>query len=55
MRRKICIFGAVFLWIHPLGVNVNTYKKREFAKSFETANLMDNYYKEEGNYTAMWY
>lgn len=48
-------YVAESLWIQPLGVNVNTYKRSEFHKYFETVNLMDSYYKEDGDYTAMWY
>ena len=48
-------YVAESLWISPLGVNINKYKKSEFHKHFETVNLMDKYYKKQGNYTAMWY
>lgn len=48
-------YVAESLWEYPLGVNVNTYKKSDFANHFETVNLMDSYYKKQGNYTAMWY
>ncbi|MBE6140150.1 MAG: hypothetical protein E7172_01255 [Firmicutes bacterium] len=48
-------YVAESLWIAPLGVNVNKYKKEEIHKYFETVNLMDSVYKEDGNYTAMWY
>ena len=48
-------YVAESLWISPLGVNINKYKKSEFHKHFETVNLMDSYYKKQGNYTAMWY
>lgn len=48
-------YVAESLWIDPLGLNVNTYKKSELSKYFETVNLMDNYYKKDGNYSAMWY
>lgn len=47
-------YVAESLWISPLGVNINTYKKSELADYFETVNLMDDYYKKQGNYTAMW-
>lgn len=47
-------YVAESLWISPLGLNVNTYKKSELSNYFETVNLMDSYYKEDGNYTAMW-
>ena len=48
-------YVAESLWISPLGLNVNTYKKSELSNYFETVNLMDSYYKKNGNYTAMWY
>ncbi len=48
-------YVAEALWHSPLGVNINKYKKSEFHKYFETVNLMDKYYKKQGNYTAMWY
>lgn len=48
-------YVAESLWISPLGVNVNKYKKEDLYKSFETVNLMDSYYKDDGNYTSMWY
>lgn len=48
-------YVAESLWISPLGLNVNTYKKSELNNYFETVNLMDSYYKKSGNYTAMWY
>lgn len=48
-------YVAESLWISPLGLNVNTYKKSELSNYFETVNLMDSYYKKSGNYTAMWY
>lgn len=47
-------YVAESLWIEPLGVNINTYKKEELSKYFETVNLLDSYYKKDGNYTAMW-
>ncbi len=47
-------YVAESLWISPLGVNVNTYKKSELDNNFETVNLMDSYYKKEGHYTNMW-
>lgn len=43
------------LWISPYGVNINKYKKEELHKYFETVNLMDSFYKNDGNYTSMWY
>lgn len=43
------------LWISPYGVNVNKYKKEQLHKYFETVNLMDSFYKNDGNYTSMWY
>ncbi len=48
-------YVAESLWIPPYGVNINTYSREEFANKFETVNLMDSYYKKDGNYTAMWY
>ena len=48
-------YVAESLWESPLGVNINTYSKEEFPKKFETVNLMGSVYKEDGNYTAMWY
>ena len=48
-------YVAESLWISPLGVNINTYKKSSLYKHFETVNLMDSYYKKDGNYSAMWY
>ena len=48
-------YVAESLWISPLGVNVNTYKKSSLYKHFETVNLMDSYYKKDGNYKSMWY
>ena len=48
-------YVAESLWISPLGVNINKYKKGDVHKYFETVNLMDSYYKKQGNYTAMWY
>lgn len=48
-------YVAESLWISPLGLNVNTYKKSELSNYFETVNLMDGYYEKNGNYTAMWY
>ena len=48
-------YVAEALWISPLGVNINTYSKETFADNFETVNLMDSYYKKQGNYTDMWY
>ena len=43
------------LWISPYGVSINKYKKEELHKYFETVNLMDSFYKNDGNYTSMWY
>ena len=43
------------LWIYPYGVNANKYKREELHKYFETVNLMGDFYKEDGNYTSMWY
>lgn len=48
-------YVAESLWEYPLGVNINTYSREELPKKFETVNLMDSYYKKDGNYTAMWY
>ena len=48
-------YVAESLWISPLGVNINTYRKSSLYKHFETVNLMDSYYKKDGNYSAMWY
>lgn len=48
-------YVAESLWIYPYGVNINTYSKEDFTNHFETVNLMDSYYKKQGNYTAMWY
>lgn len=48
-------YVAESLWISPLGVNVNKYRKDLLYKHFETVNLMDSYYKEDGLYTDMWY
>ena len=48
-------YVAESLWIPPYGVNINTYSREEIANKFETVNLMDSYYKKDGNYTAMWY
>lgn len=48
-------YVAESLWISPYGVNINKYKRSELADNFETVNLMDSYYKKQGNYTAMWY
>ena len=48
-------YVAESLWIPPYGVNINKYKRSELANNFETVNLMDSYYKKQGNYTAMWY
>ena len=47
-------YVAESLWISPLGLNVNTYSRDELYKNFETVNLMDSYYKKDGNYTSMW-
>lgn len=47
-------YVAESLWYPPLGVNINTYKKGDLYKYFETVNLMDSYYKKQGDYTAMW-
>lgn len=47
-------YVAESLWIRPLGLNINTYSRNELYKSFETVNLMDSYYKKDGNYTSMW-
>lgn len=49
------IYVAESLWYRPYGVQLNKYKRTEFHKYFETVNLMDSVYKEDGNLTYMWY
>lgn len=38
----------------PYGVTLTEYTFEEFAKDWNEVMLMDSYYKENGNYTAMW-
>ena len=48
------IYIAEAYWVNDLQVRV--YEKEEFLKQseWEYVILMDDYYKEDGNYTAMW-
>lgn len=49
------IYVAEALWTWPyLGVLVMEYEKSNFHNDFYYVMLMDDYYKEQGNYTAHW-
>jgi hypothetical protein len=37
------------------GVIINTYSKANFHNNYKYVILMDNYYKNDGNYSKLWY
>ena len=50
------IYVAEALWYGSMfGVTITEYPKSEITKTLDYVMLMDSYYKNDGNYTAMWY
>lgn len=43
------------IWYKPNGVCISKYTKKEFVKHWLRIVLLDDYYKEDGNLTNMWY
>ena len=48
------VYVAESLWTFG-GPVINTYTFEEATKEFVQAVLLDDYYKEDGLYTDMWY
>ena len=52
---KTNYYVAEAYWAKPRGVVINTYDKEKITEYFSSVILMDEYYKDDGNYTEMWY
>lgn len=48
-------YVAEAYWETPRGVVINTYNKEKITEYFTNVILMDEYYKDDGNYTEIWY
>ena len=48
-------YVAEAYWGEPRGVVINTYNREKITKYFSSVILMDEFYKNDGNYTEMWY
>lgn len=57
-KEKIYVAQATWqdpsIFTKPYGVTVTEYNIEEFIKDWKEVMLMDSYYKESGNYSAMW-
>ena len=48
-------YVAQAIWYKPIGVGITKYTKKQMENHWLQITLMDDYYKEDGNLTNMWY
>lgn len=48
-------YVAQALWYDEVGVIISKYKKEKLPNVFTEVVYMEDYYKDDGNYTEMWY
>ncbi len=48
-------YVAQAIWYGESGVVITKYSRSKIESEFDYAVLMDSYYKEDGNYTELWY